>query len=195
MPAGRGHDVDYIIERSRVLDNGWRKTDRLIMSINAIVLGYSLAIGKTLGKSFTGMGQLLLNEVGDTLADMVDGILGEAKYTNENLIELIKRGLEESGIARNVVVKEEPPVEKHGAYLRRIRIIIKDSLFKPIYGVLLKRGYREFPLSPEAMLAAAIVRRILREKKKDARLKVRAKLMEDGETLEIAIEELPSLKR
>ncbi len=195
MSPGRGYDVDYIIEHSRSLDNGWRKTDKLIMSINAIVLGYSLVIGKTLGKSFTGMSQLLLNEVGDTLAEMVDEIVGRASYSSENLAELIKRGLEESSIARNVVVEEQPPVEKHGVYLRRFRITIKDSLFKPIYGVLLKRGYQEFPLSPEAMLVAAIVRRILRKKKKDARLKVHAKLMEDGETLEIAVEELPSLKR
>ncbi len=178
------------------MDTSWRDKAVVINVINLVVMGYQVVIGKVLGKSYGGMTQLLLNEVGDMLSEMVDELTkGKLVYDADNLANTIKASLVELGIAKNVEVEELPPEEKHGRMLRRYRVVIKDSLFQPIYRVLLKKGYTEFPMSPEGLLIAAIVRRVLREKQADARVNMKAKLMEDGETLEVHIEQITPLQK
>jgi len=178
------------------MDTSWRDKTVVINVVNLVVMGYQVVIGKVLGKSYGGMTQLLLNEVGDMLSEMVDELTkGKLVYDADNLAETIKASLMELGIASNMEVEELPPEEKHGRVLRRYRVIIRDSLFQPIYRVLLKKGYTEFPMSPEGLLIAAIVRRVLREKQANARVNMKARLMDDGETLEVYIEQIAPLLR
>jgi len=190
-------EVNSIISGVKDMDTGWRKTENVIMAVNAILLGYQVVIGKTLGRSFGGMTQMLLREVGDLLSEMVDKLTGDGvKYTEENIKEAIRRSLVETGIAKEVEVEELPPEEKRGAPLRRFRIRVKDSMFKPIYQILVQKGFTEFPLSPEGMLIAAVVLRILKKSNKDARLNMKAKLpSSDEEDLEVELEEIRSMKR
>ncbi len=190
-------EVNSIISGVKDMDTGWRKTENVIMAVNAILLGYQVVIGKTLGRSFGGMTQMLLREVGDLLSEMVDKLTGDGvKYTEENIKEAIRRSLVETGIAKEVEVEELPPEEKHGALLRRFRVRVKDSMFKPIYQILVQKGFTEFPLSPEGMLIAAVVLRILKKSNKDARLNMKAKLpSSDEEDLEIELEEIRPMKR
>lgn len=190
-------EVNSIISGVKDMDTGWRKTENVIMAVNAILLGYQVVIGKTLGRSFGGMTQMLLREVGDLLSEMVDKLTGDGvKYTEENIKEAIRRSLVETGIAKEVEVEELPPEEKRGALLRRFRIRVKDSMFKPIYQILVQKGFTEFPLSPEGMLIAAVVLRILKKSNKDARLNMKAKLpSSDEEDLEVELEEIRSMKR
>jgi hypothetical protein len=54
--------------------------------------------------------------------------------------------------------------------MRLFVIRVKGSMFKPIYQVLVKYGYTEFPLSPEGMLLVAVVLKVLKKSNKDARL-------------------------
>ncbi len=190
-------EVNSIISGVKDMDTGWRKTENVIMAVNAILLGYQVVIGKTLGRSFGGMTQMLLREVGDLLSEMVDKLTGDGvKYTEENIKEAIRRSLVETGIAKEVEVEELPPEEKRGALLRRFRIRVKDSMFKPIYQILVQKGFTEFPLSPEGMLIAAVVLRILKKSNKDARLNMKAKLpSSDEEDLEVELEEIRPMKR
>ena len=174
------------------MDTSWRDKGVVINVVNLVVLGDQVVIGKVLGKSYGGMTQLLLNEVGDMLSELVDELTKDKLvYNADNLTDTIKASLVELGIAKNVEVEELPPVEKHGKIMKRYRVVIKDSLFKPIYGVLVKKGYREFPMSPEGLLIAAIIRRILRDKQENARVNMRVNLSEDGERLEVIIEQIP----
>ena len=190
-------EVNSIISGVKDMDTGWRKTENVIMAINAILLGYQVVIGKTLGRSFGGMTQMLLKEVGDLLSEIVDKLTGDGvEYTEENIKEAIRRSLVETGIAKEVIIEELPPEEKHGALLRRFRIRVKDSMFKPIYSILVQKGFTEFPLSPEGMLIAAVVLRILKKSNRDARLNMKAKLPRaDEEDLEIVLEEIRPMKR
>ncbi len=190
-------EVNSIISGVKDMDTGWRKTENVIMAVNAILLGYQVVIGKTLGRSFGGMTQMLLKEVGDLLSEIVDKLTGDGvEYTEENIKEAIRRSLVETGIAKEVIIEELPPEEKHGALLRRFRIRVKDSMFKPIYSILVQKGFTEFPLSPEGMLIAAVVLRILKKSNRDARLNMKAKLPRaDEEDLEIVLEEIRPMKR
>ena len=195
MRRGEEWAVDEIVKGVGEMDTGWRRLDRVIMALNTIVLGYQVVIGKTLGKSFGGMTQMLLREVGDLLSDLVDELVGGLEYSEENLAEAIKRSLLETGIAREVEVEELPAEVRHGHRLRRFSVRVRDSIFKPIYQVLVKRGYTEFPLSPEGMLIAAVVLKVLRKSNKDARLNMHAVLpRSDEEHLEIVIEQIEPYK-
>lgn len=76
------------------------------------------------------------------------------------------------------------------------KLYIKGSLFAPVHKILIDRGLKEFPLSPEGLLAASIVRRVLRERKDGntkARINVNTKLPVNGETLIVEIKEVGSL--
>ncbi len=160
---------------------------RLIETINEIILGYQIAVGKVLGKSFAGLTQQLLNSVGDLLAASVP----EAA-TEEKLPELIKKALKRAGIARSIDVTEEPPRKKAGLLLRRVRVVIRGSLFSPAYRSLLEMGYKEFPLSPEALLAASVARAYIKKRNPAARINVHARL-NDEETIEVMVEEVQPL--
>ena len=187
----RGMAVRDIMKGVGEMDTGWRSTERVLMAVNTIILGYQVVIGKTLGKSFGGMTQMLLREVGDMLSDLVDEIVGGLDYSEEHLAEAIKRSLKETGIAKEVEVEELPAEVKHGRRMRRFRVSIRDSMFKPIYAILVKYGYTEFPLSPEGMLVAAVVLKILRKSNKDAKINMRAVLpRSEEEHLEIILEQV-----
>lgn len=187
----RGDTVSRIVDGVREMDTEWRNVDHVIMTVNTIVLGYQVVIGKTLGKSFGGMTQMLLREVGELLSEVVDNLVGGLDYSEENLAEAIKRSLLETGIAKKVEVEELPAEAKHGRKMRRFRIRIEDSIFKPIYEVLVKKGYVEFPMSPEGMLIAAVVLKVLKKSNKDARVGMHARLPKsDEEFMEITIEQI-----
>ncbi len=187
----RGDAVSRIVDGVREMDTGWRSVDRVIMAVNTIVLGYQVVIGKTLGKSFGGMTQMLLREVGELLSEVVDNLVGGLDYSEENLAEAIKRSLVETGIAKKVEVEELPAEIRHGRKMRRFRIRVEDSLFRPIYEVLVKKGYVEFPMSPEGLLIAAVVLRVLKKSGKDAKVNMKAVLpRSEEEDLEITIEQI-----
>ncbi|WP_317895373.1 hypothetical protein [Pyrofollis japonicus] len=173
------------------MNTEWRDINRVLMTINAIVLGYQVVIGKTLGKSFGGMTQMLLREVGNLLSDIVDQLVGDIEYSEEKLVEAIERSLVATGIAKDVKVEELPSEVKHSYVLRRFSIKITDSIFKPIYKVLSKYGYKEFPLSPEGMLVAAVVLKVLKQSNKSAKLNMKARLpTSEDEALEIIVEQI-----
>jgi len=183
--------VDDIVKGVGGMDTGWRRLDRVIMAMNTIVLGYQVVIGKTLGRSFGGMTQMLLREVGDLLSDLVDQVVEGIEYSEEKLAEAIRRSLLETGIARMVEVEELPAEVRQGRRLRRFRVRVRDSIFAPIYQVLVKRGYTEFPLSPEGMLIAAVVLKALRGSGRDVRLNMRAVLpRSEEEHLEVIVEQI-----
>ncbi len=161
----------------------WVGASRIKQLMNAIVLGYSIAFEKALGAGLTAMGQLLISEVGDVLSEMVDQLLGaeQLEYSDENRTEIIKSALVKLGIARTVEVESNN--DHH-------RIFISDSIFHPVHVILAKKGYSEFPLSPEGFLCAAIVRKVLKEANSNKQVQITTKLSTDGKTLSIEIKEI-----
>ncbi len=161
----------------------WVDASRIKQLMNAIVVGYSIAFEKALGAGLTAMGQLLISEVGDVLSEMVDQLLGaeQLEYSDENRTEIIKSALVKLGIARTVEVESNN--DRH-------RIFISDSIFHPVHAILAKKGYSEFPLSPEGFLCAAIVRKVLREANSNKQVQITTKLPTDGKTLSVEIKEI-----
>jgi hypothetical protein len=187
----RATSVSDIIRGVGKVDTEWRDMNRILMTINAIVLGYQVVIGKTLGKSFGGMTQMLLREVGDLLSDLVDRLVNDIEYSEEKLAEAIEKSLVATGIAKEVRVEELPSEVKHGHVSRRFSIKIADSIFKPIYKVLTNHGYKEFPLSPEGMLVAAVILKVLKQSNKNAKLNMKARLpTSEEDALEIIVEQI-----
>ncbi|WP_456416305.1 hypothetical protein [Methanocaldococcus sp.] len=167
----------------------WRSMDRVVPLMNALVTGYIIAVSKVLGRGATAMSQMLIREIGDVIAEMVDQILGDRQieYNIENITELIKSALLEMEICKDVeVISEENKNEK--TYI----VKIKDSIFLPTHRVLVNQGYKEFPLSPEGLICAAIVRKALRSKEENADVQVRVntKLPTDEKTLIVEIKEV-----
>ncbi|ADC69765.1 conserved hypothetical protein [Methanocaldococcus sp. FS406-22] len=170
-----------------------RTAERMIPLLNALVTGYSIALAKTLGSGAGAMTQILLSEVGEVLSAMIDEILGskQVSYELENVEELLKNAFLELGIAEDVKIEKD--VKDN---MRIYKLHIKGSLFAPVHKILIDRGLKEFPLSPEGLLSASIVRRVLRERTggdTKARVNVNTKLPVDGETLIIEIKEVSRL--
>ncbi|WP_457550247.1 hypothetical protein [Archaeoglobus sp.] len=177
------------------MDMSWRDVNKVTSLMNTLVAGYSIALEKVLGNYAGAMTQLLLTEVGDVLSAMVDEILGceQLSYESENRTVLIEKALKELGIAKDVKVISETSDEheKH-------KILIKDSIFYPVHRILVDRGLREFPLSPEGLLCAAIARRVLREKKGGdvkSRVVVNTLLPVEDRTLIIEIKQVKGCSR
>ncbi len=195
----RGREAARILEEGGKVETGWRSLERVIGLLNAIVAGYQLCMVRMLGSGATATTQILLTEVGELLSRMVDRILdsSQASYELENVGKLIANAFRELGIARRVEVEELEATEKHGQKLRRYRVLVYDSIFSPAHRILVERGVREFTLSPEALLAAAIVRRVLRERTggdRRARVTVKAILPQAADQpLEVLVEQLVSL--
>ncbi|XRO75530.1 hypothetical protein ACO3TA_01235 [Methanocaldococcus sp. 28A] len=171
-------------------NNRWRNMDRVIPLMNAVVTGYVIAVSKVLGRGATAMSQMLIREIGDVVAEMVDQIIGDEqlKYNAENRTELIKSALLEMGISKDVEVISEGK-ENEKIY----KIKITNSIFHPTHMVLVHQGYKEFPLSPEGLICAAIVRKVLRSKEggnSEAQVRVNTKLPTDGKTLIVEIKEI-----
>ncbi len=169
-----------------------RTAERMIPLMNSLVTGYSIALAKTLGSGAGAMTQILLSEVGEVLSAMVDEILGseQVSYELENVEELLKNAFLELGIAQDVEIEKEVKDNT-----KIYKLYIKGSLFNPVHKILIDRGLKEFPLSPEGLLSASIVRRVLRERSGNskARINVNTKLPVDGETLIVEIKEVGSL--
>ncbi|WP_250543573.1 hypothetical protein [Methanocaldococcus lauensis] len=168
----------------------WRNMDRVIPLMNAVVTGYIIAVSKVLGRGATAMSQMLIKEIGDVIAEMVDQILGDKqlKYNVENRAELIKSALLEMGICKDVEVISEGKENEETHIIK-----IKDSIFLPTHMVLVHQGYKEFPLSPEGLICAAIVRKVLRTKEggnAEAQVRVNTKLPTDEKTLIVEIKEV-----
>lgn len=175
-------------------DESWRDISYNIHLMNALITGYSIALHKTLGAGAGAMTQILLTEVGEVLSGMVDIILGDEQvaFEKENLDEIIKSALLKLGIAEDVVIESsmDGDMEIH-------KIYIKKSLFNSTHQILIGKGIKEFPLSPEGLLCASIVRRVLREKTggdANARINVNTKLPVDGETVIVEIKQIAKLK-
>ncbi len=170
-------------------DESWRDTEYSIHLMNALISGYSIALHKTLGAGAGAMTQILLTEVGEVLSAMVDVILADEQvsFEVENTDEIIKSALLKLGISKNIVIEtnREGELEKHTIY-------IKNSIFSSSHEVLVNKGIKEFPLSPEGLLCASIIRRILREKEGGdikTRINVNSILPVDGDTLILEITE------
>ena len=168
-------------------DESWRDTEYSIHLMNALISGYSIALHKTLGAGAGAMTQILLTEVGEVLSAMVDVILADEQvsFEVENTDEIIKSALLKLGISKNIVIEtnREGELEKHTIY-------IKNSIFSSSHEVLVNKGIKEFPLSPEGLLCASIIRRILREQEggdTKARINVNSILPVDGDTLILEI--------
>jgi hypothetical protein len=102
----------------------------------------------------------------------------------------------ELGIAKDVRVERLEDATKYGCKLVRYKVELYDSFYKPVHKVLVSRGLTEYPLSPEALLAAALLRKKLRETQKDARVKVTAKLPQSkNEPLTLIIEQILPLQQ
>ncbi|ACX72361.1 conserved hypothetical protein [Methanocaldococcus vulcanius M7] len=171
-----------------------RTAERMIPLMNSLITGYSIALAKTLGSGAGAMTQILLSEVGEVLSAMVDEILGndQVNYEMENVEELLKNAFLELGIAKDIKIEKE---KKDNMVI--YKLYIKGSVFAPVHKILIDRGLKEFPLSPEGLLSASIVRRVLREREGGnvkARINVNTKLpIEDGETLIVEIKEVEKL--
>ncbi|WP_143522216.1 hypothetical protein [Pyrodictium delaneyi] len=191
-PINKSKITDNVIKQVNRIDTNWRQIDRIITTMNTIVLGYQVVIGKIFGKNFSGMTQMLLREVGSLLSKLVDSYVNGSDYIKNDLAEAIKRSLLETGIAKKVYVHELPADTRSQRIIRKFKIKIKDSIFRPVYKTLATYGYREFPLSPEGLLVTAIILRHLQEKgNTDTRLTMHALIPQDSEEdLEIIVEQV-----
>ncbi len=126
--------------------------------LNMIIAMYQLALSKTLGSGSAALTQLILRDA----TELADEMLKEANIELgdvEDLASDIPKFFKLIGISDKVEV--EVPKDKTAAgsvYL----IKVYDSLFKPVALLLNKRGIK-FTLSPEAFIAAYIVRKALRK--------------------------------
>ena len=195
---GEGEPVAVtLVESIHKMDMEWRDMERLAMVGYAVLAGYQMALYRALGKSGAGaMTQMLLGEVGDLVLDALARAEGEIKYDAAEPHEIIADVLRRLGIAREVRVERLEDAEKHGRRLRRYRVEIADSMFMPVHRMLTERGLREYPLSPEAMIVAAIVRRVLTAKNPRARVNVTTVLPQsENEPLTIMVEEILPLSK
>ena len=174
------------------VNTDWRDRKKLDMVGYAILAGYQMALYRALGSAGAGaMTQMLLGEIGDLILEVLGELEGSIDYNVAEPHELIADILKRLGIAKEVKVERLEDVEKHGRKLRRYKVEIRDSIFMPVHRVLVKRGLREYPLSPEAMITAAIVRKMLLEKNPRARVNVTTVLPQsEGEPLTIIVEEI-----
>ena len=190
---------EYITQAHELLTNTGvkdmenRTAERMIPLMNALITGYSMALAKTLGSGAGAMTQILLTEVGEVLSAMVDEILGsrQAAYELENVEELLRNAFLELGIAENIKIEKEM---KNNMLI--YRLYIDNSLFSPVHKILVDRGLKEFPLSPEGLLSASIVWRVLRERTggdAKARVNVTTKLPTDGNPLIVEIRQVANL--
>ncbi len=186
-----------LVKEMEQVDMGWRSLEKLNHVMQAVMIGYQVALYRALGeKGMKAMSQLLLTEVGDLIADVFERFAGEREYSHhiEDIEELVKEQLEHLGIARDVRVEELEKRVKYGQELRRFRKEVYDSVFTPVHRLLVERGLKEYPLSPEALLVAAIIRRALRSVDERARVKVDVKLPQSPrEPLTILVEEITRL--
>ena len=190
---------EYVTQAHELLTNTGvknmenRTAERIIPLMNSLVTGYSIALAKTLGSGAGAMTQILLTEVGEVLSAMVDEILGskQVSYELENVEELLRNAFLELGIAEDIKIEKEI---KNNMLI--YRLYINNSLFSPVHKILVDRGLKEFPLSPEGLLSASIVRRVLRERTggdAKARVNVTTKLPTDGNPLIVEIKQVANL--
>ncbi len=152
--------------------------------VNGIVTAYQVALHKTLGAAANAMSQLLITELGDSLSEYVDHLLGATDH--KDILESIMRVFNNLKIASDVRYEE---VDE-----KTWRIRIKDSVFKAAHKMLLQRGIELFTLSPEALIIASIIRKHLREEGKgNERVKVEATLTDDE--IVIVVQKISSLTR
>jgi len=183
-----------MISEMNKINTGWRDRRYLDMLGYAILAGYQLALWRALGSSSGAMTQMLLGEVGDLVLEALRETGIDIDYDVAEPDKIIEDVLRKIGIAREVRVERLEDSVKHGRRLRRYRVTIKDSMFAPVHAMLAQRGMREYPLSPEALVIAAIVRRVLQSKNSRARVNVRTILpAPDNEFLEVIIEEIAPL--
>ncbi len=185
-------EAQTMISEYEGVNTEWRDRKKLDMVGYAILAGYQMALYRALGSAGAGaMTQMLLGEIGDLVLEILGKLEGKIDYSVSEPHELIADVLKRLGVAKEVKVERLEDVEKHGRKLRRYKVEIKDSVFMPVHKVLVKRGLREYPLSPEAMIVAAIVRKVLLEKNPKARVNVTTVLPQsEGEPLTIIVEEI-----
>lgn len=183
------------MESVREVEMSWRDMERLSMVGYAVLAGYQMALYRALGSGAGAMTQMLLSEIGDLVLDTLERADGEMRYDVAEPHEIIADVLKRMGIAKKVRVERLEDAEKHGRRLRRYRVEIMDSVFMPVHRLLAERGLREYPLSPEAMIVAAIVRRVLVAKNPGARVNVTT-ILPSGkeEPLTVLVEEILPLR-
>jgi len=196
--------VKEIVDHSVKVDMSWRDFESIYHITNTLLIGYQTVLWKVLGRGMGAMEQLLIREFGEMLAELTNHLerreSGQSlfeKHGVEDLEVLIKAYLEKLGIARDVKVEKLEAIEKYGRLLERFKIEIRDSVFLPTHIVLRKRGIEEFPLSPEGLLIAAVIKRALQHGRGDesVRVKVDAFLPErEGDPLVVIVEEVHPLR-
>jgi len=192
--AGFRMEARRMISEMNEMDTDWRDRRYLDMLGYAILAGYQLALWRALGSGSGAMTQMLLGEVGDLVLEALRETGVNIDYDVAEPDKIVEDVLGRIGIAREVRVERLEDSVKHGRRLRRYRVVIKDSMFAPVHAMLVQRGMREYPLSPEALVIAAIVRRVLHSRNPRARVSVRAILPASGnEPLEVIVEEVAPL--
>ena len=196
--------VKEIVDHSVKVDMSWRNFDNIYHVTNTLLIGYQTVLWRVLGKGMGAMEQLLIREFGEMLAELTNhlerresGLSMIEKHGVEDLETLVRAYLEKLGIARDVKVERLEAIEKYGKLLERFKVEIRDSVFLPTHIVLSKRGIKEFPLSPEGLLIAAVIKRALQHGRGDesVRVKVDAFLPEkEGDPLVVIVEEIHPLK-
>ncbi len=136
--------------------------------INAVILGYQVALNRTLGKGAAAMTQLLIKDIGEILEDLIEEAgfeLGESTDLKNDISKAMKM----LGVSDKVVVESPGNGTTSGS---KYIIKIEDSVFKPVARILEKKGI-PFTLAPEAFIAAALVRKAVRKKNPNAQVRIK----------------------
>ncbi len=136
--------------------------------LNAIVAGYQIALAKTLGRGAAAMTQLLIRDIGDVLEHLLEDI-GFELHEASDLKEDIPKAFKLLGISDKVIVESPGNGTESGS---KYIIRIEDSIFKPVARLLEKKGI-PFTLSPEAFIAAALVKKAVKKKNPNAQVKIK----------------------
>ena len=136
--------------------------------LNAVVIGYQIALNKTLGPGAAAMTQLLIKDIGDFLEDMLEEI-GFVLHEASDLKNDIPKAFKMLGISDSVEVESPGNGTSSG---NKYIIKIHDSIFKPVARLLEKKGIK-YTLSPEAFIAAALVRKAVRKQNPNAQVKIK----------------------
>ncbi len=141
-------------------------------TINAIVAMYQLALSKALGSGSAALTQLILRDVTKIADEMLKDLgieLGEVGDLKNDIPKVFKL----MGISDKVEV--EVPKEALASGSTYV-IKVYDSVFKPVALLLHKKGIK-FTLSPEAFIAAYIVRKALRKQSDKANVRIQVEPM------------------
>ncbi len=146
-------------------------------TLNAIVAMYQTALSKALGSGSAALTQLILRDVTQIADDMFKQFGIELGIDVEDIAKDIKDAFKIMGISNKVEVEVPEKAESKGS---EYVIKVYDSIFKPVALMLEKKGIK-FTLSPEAFIAAYVIRKALRQKNEKANVRISVEPMKSPE--------------